>query len=164
MSNDYNFSTQDLPDYQKESAYLPAGRYDVIVDKAEDRVGKTSGVHYCHLTLKVEEGQYAGRTCFGDLYLFSDKPDTQIRYLGYLKLMLKDLGLTNMRAPEDLIGARVRVNIRPDKTANDPAATRVQSFEPYGAMSNPAPAPAQSNYTRTPAPAQATGRRPWDQK
>lgn len=174
----YNFDTNSLPEYQKTSSYLPVGKYNVVVDDAENRVGKDSGVDYLHLSLRVEGGEYDGRVCFDNLFLFSDKPDTQTRYLSYLKLLLQSLGATRMQSPQDIIGGRIAIVVRPDRQSQDKDATRVQSYEPYDrtqysmAPSQPQ-APAQPQYAAPtqqyappamPQAPQQRSARPWDVK
>jgi len=50
---------------------LPAGKYNVIVEKVEDRLSKSSPAEYTNFTLSVLDGEFKGRKIF-DKYFYAN--------------------------------------------------------------------------------------------
>lgn len=62
---DYN--AENEAEEAKKFELLPAEKYNVVVDKSEDKVSD-SGKNYTNFELKVTSGEHAGRIIFYNLY------------------------------------------------------------------------------------------------
>lgn len=80
-----------------QSEIIPAGRYKVVIDQAEMRVGRT-GDNYLYLRMKLQEGAFKGRTV-GTSIVF--KSDTWWRQKKGRTSWLKLLTATQMVACPD---------------------------------------------------------------
>lgn len=114
----FQFSTFK-PDAFETKSYdlLPAGWYDGYITKADWTPNKAGTGHYLNLQFRVDGPHHAGRVLFEVLNL--DHPKEKVVEIAQQSLaaICKALGLTELKAPEDLLNKRLqfRVLVKEDK-------------------------------------------------
>ena len=149
-------ATQVNPDQSFEP--IPAGWYNMMIVESEMKPTRDGNGAYLQLTLKVIDGQYAGRQVFDRLNIQHQNPVvTEIAYRR-LSAYCHATGVLQIQDSQQLHGIplKARVSVRTDSTGQYDPSNEVKAVKPINEETGTTAAPAQQGFQAQPqqAPAQ----------
>jgi hypothetical protein len=150
-------ATQVNPDQSFEP--IPAGWYNMMIIESEMKPTRDGNGAYLQLTLKVIDGQYAGRQVFDRLNLQNQNPvATEIAYRR-LSAYCHATGVIQVEDSQQLHGIpfKARVSVRTDSTGQYDPSNEVKAVKHINEETGTTAAPAQQGFQ---APAQQFPQQP----
>lgn len=121
----------DLTNVQATGGPVPAGNYNVVVEKAEVSPTKTGG-EMIKVQLKILDGDQAGRNIFDQFNIKNANPQAVQIGLGQLKGMLKAFGFPNpnqLNSCADMIGLKGSVATKIEESPGYDPQARVKGYK-----------------------------------
>lgn len=158
-------ATQVNPDQSFEP--IPAGWYNMMIIDSEMKPTRDGNGAYLQLTLKVIDGQYAGRQVFDRLNIQHQNPVvTEIAYRR-LSAYCHATGVLQIQDSQQLHGIplKARVSVRTDSTGQYDPSNEIKAVKPINEETGTTAAPAQQGFQAPPqqAPAQQPQQAPQQQ-
>lgn len=141
----------DLTDVQATGGPVPAGNYNVVVEKAEVSPTKTGG-EMIKVQLKILVGDQAGRSIFDQFNIKNANPQAVQIGLGQLKGMLKAFGMPNpnqLNSCTELVGLKGTVSVKIEESPGYDPQARVKAYKPLAGVEATA-APGEAPKAATP--------------
>ena len=123
-------ATQVNPDPSFEP--IPAGRYNMMIVESEMKPTKDGSGAYLQLTLKVVDGQYAGRQVFDRLNLQNQNPVAAEIAYRRLSAYCHATGVIQVQDSQQLHGIpfKARVAVRTDSTGKYEPSNEIKAVKP----------------------------------
>lgn len=121
----------DLTNVQATGGPVPAGNYNVVVEKAEVSPTKTGG-EMIKVQLKILDGDQAGRNIFDQFNIKNANPQAVQIGLGQLKGLLKAFGFANpnqLGSCSDMIGLKGTVATKIEESPGYDPQARVKAYK-----------------------------------
>ena len=152
-----NFTQQEVASAQSDNygAPIPAGNYVAEVNRSEVKQTKDGRGSYLSLSLKVLEGEFAGRLIFQNITLTNANATAQAIGREQMAQLAGACGILSLQDSEQLhgIAMTIRVAIETDKTGQYEPRNTIKKFFPLGSpMHNTAPQGFAPQSTPTTAP------------
>ena len=144
-------ATQVSPDQSFEP--IPAGWYNMMIVESEMKPTKDGNGAYLQLTLKVIDGQYAGRQVFDRLNLQNQNPVAAEIAYKRLSAYCHATGVIQVQDSQQLHGIpfKARVSVRTDSTGQYDPSNEIKAVKHINEETGTTAAPAQQGFQ---APAQ----------
>lgn len=126
-----NFTQSEVQNAQKDNfAPIPAGNYTAEVNRSEVKQTKDGRGSYLALSLKVLEGEFAGRLVFQNITLTNANATAQIIGREQMAQLAGACGILSLKDSEQLHGIPVgiRVAIETDKSGQYEPRNSVKKF------------------------------------
>ena len=163
-----NFSQDEVKNAQSDNfGPIPAGNYTAEITRSEVKQTKDGRGSYLSLSLKVLEGDHAGRLIFQNITLTNANATAQTIGRASLAQLAGACGILSLQDSEQLHGIPVgiRVAIETDKSGQYEPRNTIKKFFPLGSpMHNTAPqgfATAQQGFAPQSTPTTAPQSNPW---
>lgn len=150
----FNASAVEIP--QRTYGPLPAGEYEMMVIKSDNKVIKAGNGHYLELEMQVISGEHSGRRHWERLNLDNPSKKTVDIAEEQLARLCAALGLAKLEDSEELHDRPFIAKLAIDK--RDPTSNRIYDFMPADGAAPAAPAVAVKP-AAVAAPAKSA--RPW---
>lgn len=136
-------ATQVNPDQSFEP--IPAGWYNMMIVESEMKPTRDGNGAYLQLTLKVIDGQYAGRQVFDRLNLQNQNPVAAEIAYRRLSAYCHATGVLQIQDSQQLHGIplKARVSVRTDSTGQYDPSNEVKAVKSINEETGTAVAPAQ---------------------
>ena len=149
-------ATQVNPDQSFEP--IPAGWYNFMITESEMKPTKDGNGAYLQVTLKVVDGQYAGRQVFDRLNLQNQNPVAAEIAYKRLSAYCHATGVIQVQDSQQLHGIplKARVSVRTDSTGQYDPSNEIKAVKHINEETGTTAAPAQQGFQAPPqqAPAQ----------
>jgi len=139
-----NFDARQV-DPQQSFEPIPAGWYNMMIIDSEMKPTSNGHGAYLQLTLKVMDGQYAGRQVFDRLNIQHQNPvATEIAYRR-LSAYCHATGVLQIQDSQQLHGIplKARVSVRTDSTGQYDPSNEIKAVKPINEETGTTEAPAQ---------------------
>ncbi|WP_435931441.1 DUF669 domain-containing protein [Moraxella bovoculi] len=156
-----SFTQDEVKEAQSDNfAPIPAGNYTAEVNRSEIKQTKDGRGSYLSLSLKVLEGDFAGRLIFQNITLTNASATAQNIGREQMAQLAGACGVLNLQDSEQLHGIAmgIRVAIETDKTGQYEPRNSVKKFFP---LNNPMQSTPQFGQPQTAPAAQAPQGNPW---
>lgn len=156
-----SFTQDEVKEAQSDNfAPIPAGNYTAEVNRSEVKQAKGGRGSYLSLSLKVLEGDFAGRLIFQNITLTNASATAQNIGREQMAQLAGACGVLNLQDSEQLHGKPIgiRVAIETDKTGQYEPRNSVKKFFP---LNNPMQSTPQFGQPQTAPAAQAPQGNPW---
>ncbi len=148
-------------DPQTDFVVLPAGKYPVLIEKAEVQATKKGDGHFIYLEMQIIDGQAKGRKLFDRINI--DNPSQKCVEIGFrcLAALGQAIGLQGITDSNQLVNQSVIAHVRVKNDQNEvrtysaPGAPVTAHTPPYETPQAPVTAPVP------PPNAPASGKPPW---
>lgn len=150
----FNASAVEIP--QRTYGPLPAGEYEMMVIKSDNKVIKAGNGHYLELEMQVISGDQSGRRHWERLNLNNPSKKTVEIAEEQLARLCAALGITKLEDSEELHDRPFIARVAIDK--KDPTSNRIYDFMPVEGV---APAPTAVAVKPAAVAAPAKSARPW---
>lgn len=151
-----NFDARQV-DPQQSFEPIPAGWYNMMIVESEMRPTKDGNGAYLQLTLKVMDGQYAGRQVFDRLNLQHQNPVAAEIAYRRLSAYCHATGVLQIQDSQQLHGIplKARVAVRTDSTGQYDPSNEIKAVKPINEETGTTAAPAQQGFQAQPQQAPA---------
>lgn len=150
----FNASAVQIP--QRTYGPLPAGKFEMMVIKSDNKAIKAGNGHYLELEMQVISGEHSGRRHWERLNLDNPSKKTVEIAEEQLARLCAALGLAKIEDSEELHDRPFIAKVEIDK--KDPTSNRIYDFMPAEG-SAPAPTAVAVKPAAVAAPAKSS--RPW---
>lgn len=152
-----NFDARQV-DPQQSFESIPAGWYNMMIVESEMKPTKDGSGAYLQLTLKVVDGQYAGRQVFDRLNIQHQNPVAAEIAYRRLSAYCHATGVIQVQDSQQLHGIpfKARVSVRTDSTGQYEPSNEIKAVKHINEDTGTTAAPAQQGFQAPPqqAPAQ----------
>jgi hypothetical protein len=166
MNDDLFFLNDELESVEMNTSYepLPAGNYDVVVVGSEVKENNNRNGSYLQLTLEVVAPRFQGRKIWERLNYKNPNPQAEEIGKRTLKTIMALCGIPKIQSADQFLGHTlpVQVSVKARKDKPDEFENQLRFSPPKGfneqAVARPA---APQGAVGAPAPAAASGAKPW---
>jgi hypothetical protein len=139
-----NFDARQV-DPQPSFEPIPAGWYNMMIIDSEMKPTRDGNGAYLQLTLKVIDGQYAGRQIFDRLSIQHQNPIAAEIAYRRLSAYCHATGVLQIQDSQQLHGIplKVRVSVRTDSTGQYEPSNEIKAVKPINEDTGTTAAPAQ---------------------
>jgi hypothetical protein len=152
----------DLPDDDKFDP-VPAGTYVCRIVESDVKPNSTGSGMLLKLTIKIDEGEFAGRQFWENLNIQHKNPTAQQIGQSTLKKLMRACGIQgSMSDSEQLHNIPFTASVKIDHNEKYGDSNKLKSAAPY---QNPTPThqqPAQQQPAQNAPPASGAGGLPWE--
>lgn len=157
MRLDQVYNVNELP--TDDRTPIPAGTYEVTIEDADLRDTKRGTGKYIALSLRVEGPSHAGRMVFDNLNIRNQNPKAENIGLAQFGNLLRAIGLTSIQDTDQLIGHRVRANVKIERSEEWGDKNGVKSYQ--SATASPLPGPSMPVQQSPQPQTQTSSAPPW---
>lgn len=129
----FELNTNDLPENENNFDPLPAGEYQVFVEKCDLCNTKDGTGQYLKLMYRVTSENFANRVVFGNLNIRNKSAEAERIGMQQMRSLLESVGISKIQDTDQLIGKNLLITVG---VKNDPQYGDQNTIKKYKPLQN----------------------------